>query len=121
MSQNYIKEWHLGVSKSPKQPPDTLCMPTSCYGGMQAKKPFLNNTHKCKCLEFANQHWDFNWDPVLWLDETKFDLFGNKHSKWVWHKTKDEYAENGSSVTNSRFSHDLSPQTSTQSKTCGAS
>lgn len=23
--------------------------------------------------------------------ETKFQLFGNKHFKWVWHKSKDEY------------------------------
>ena len=57
------------------------------FGRHARKKPFLTNTHKRKRLEFAKQHWDFNWDRVLWSDETKIELFGNKHSKWVWHKT----------------------------------
>jgi len=53
------------------------------------KKPFLTNTHKRKHLEFAKGNWDFNWDRVLWSEDTKIELFGNKHSKWVWRKTKD--------------------------------
>lgn len=40
LSQNCIKEWHLGVTKSPKQPSDALYMPTSCLGGMQGKSLF---------------------------------------------------------------------------------
>ncbi|KAI4880130.1 hypothetical protein NFI96_020379, partial [Prochilodus magdalenae] len=35
------------------------------------------------------RYWDFNWDRVLWSDETKIELFGNKCSKWIWLK----YAE----------------------------
>lgn len=26
---------------------------------------------------------------VQWSDETKMELFANKHSRWVWHKKKD--------------------------------
>ncbi|KAK3515377.1 hypothetical protein QTP70_018730, partial [Hemibagrus guttatus] len=63
------------------------------FGRHARKKPFLTYNHKCKRLEFAKQYWDFNWDRVLWSDETQIELFGNKHSKWVWCKTKDEYAE----------------------------
>ena len=63
------------------------------FGRHARKKPILTNTHKRKHLEFAKRHWDFNWDRVLLSDETKIELFGNKHSKWVWRKTKDEYAK----------------------------
>ena len=31
--------------------------------------------------------------PVLWLDETKIDIFENKHQRWVWRKQKDSHAE----------------------------
>jgi len=57
------------------------------------KNPFLTNTHKRKRLEFAKWHWDFNWDRMLWSDETKIEPFGNKHCKLVWRKTTYEYAE----------------------------
>ena len=30
---------------------------------------------------------------VLWSDEAKNELFGNKHSKWVWCKKKEDYTE----------------------------
>lgn len=63
------------------------------FGRHARKKPFLTNTDKRKRLEFAKRHWDFIWDRVLWSDETKIELFGNKHSKWIWCKTKDVYAE----------------------------
>jgi len=56
----------------------------TCLTGMKVKEQY---SRACKW------HWDFNWDHVIWSDETKIELFGNKHSKWFWCKTKDEYAE----------------------------
>ena len=35
--------------------------------------------HKRKRMEFA-KYMTLNWDRVLWSDETKIELFGNKHS-----------------------------------------
>lgn len=54
------------------------------FGRRARRKPFLTHNHKSKRLDFAKQYWDFNWDRVPWSDETKIELFGNKHDKWVW-------------------------------------
>jgi len=75
LSQNCIKEWHLGVTKSPKQPSDALYMPTRCLGGMQEKSLFsltLTNVHVWSLLSGTG--------TSIWSDETKIELFGNKHS-----------------------------------------
>lgn len=50
------------------------------FGRHARKKPFLTYNHKCKRLEFTKRYWHFNWDRVLWSDETKIELFGSKHS-----------------------------------------
>ena len=55
------------------------------FGRHAGKKTFLTQNHKHKRLE---RYWAFNWDRVLWSDETKLELFGNKHSKWVWRNKK---------------------------------
>src|SRR4029434_5362295 len=34
-----------------------------------------------KCLHFAKCYWDLQWDRVIWSDETKIKLFGNKQIK----------------------------------------
>ena len=33
------------------------------------------------------------WDRVIWSDETKIELFGNKHQRWVWSRQKDSHTE----------------------------
>ena len=50
------------------------------------KKPFLSCNHKRKHPEFAK--WD--WNHVLRSDETKM---GNRHSRRVWCKRKDDHTE----------------------------
>ncbi|MED6282307.1 hypothetical protein CHARACLAT_030786 [Characodon lateralis] len=36
-------------------------------------------------------YWDFNWNCLLWSEETEIDPFCNKPLRWVQHLTKDEY------------------------------
>ena len=47
------------------------------------------------CLQFAKHYWNFQWDRVLRSDETKIELFGIKHQRWVWRRQKDRHAEKG--------------------------
>ncbi len=40
-------------------------------------------------LDFAKTHYKSPksmWENVLWSDETKFELFGHKCKRYVWHK-----------------------------------
>src|SRR4029434_8684053 len=55
------------------------------------KKLLLSFNNKLKRLQFAQS--DFQWDRVIWSDETKIKLFGNKHQRWVWHRQKDSHTE----------------------------
>lgn len=65
-----------GVSKSIKQPLETIyyLLLTDCLGGVSGKCFFLSHHHNCKHVEFPKCFWDFNWNSVLWLDETKIEL-----------------------------------------------
>ncbi len=52
-------------------------------GCVAVKKPLLNKANKLKRLHWAKQHKDWtleDWKKVLWTDESKFELFGNKQS-----------------------------------------
>src|SRR4029434_594990 len=49
--------------------------------------------NKLKRLQFAKCKSDFQWDRVIWSDETKIKLFGNKHLRWVWRRQKDSHTE----------------------------
>src|SRR4029434_7924777 len=57
------------------------------------KKPLLSINNKLKRLQFAKCYWDFQWDLVIWSDETKIEIFGNKHQRWVWRRQKDSHTE----------------------------
>ncbi|KAI4904473.1 hypothetical protein NFI96_015124 [Prochilodus magdalenae] len=87
--QQMVASWGHKVSKTTIR---RYLHATSCLGGMHGKK-LLTHNHKRKRLEFAKRYWDFNWDHVLWSDETKIELFGNICSKWVWRNSRAEYAE----------------------------
>ena len=79
---------------SPKLPLDVISVPTKSFGRHARKKPFLSFRHKCKRLEFAKRYWNIDWNPVLWSDETKMDLFHNQHLRWVWRKKKNADSAN---------------------------
>jgi hypothetical protein len=53
----------------------------------------LGSNYKLKRLQFAKRYWNFQWDRILWLGETKIEIFGKKHQRWVWHRQKDIHAE----------------------------
>src|SRR4029434_3952621 len=57
------------------------------------KKPLLSINYKLKRLQFAKCKSDFQWGRVIWSDETKIKLFGNKHQRWVWRRQKDSHTE----------------------------
>lgn len=55
-------------------------------GRIAAKKPLLREVNIMKRLQWAKDHesWDTNqWARVLFTDESKFDLFGNKRRVFV--------------------------------------
>lgn len=58
-------------------------------GRVAKKKPFLTKRHISKRKEWARKHlsWDDKqWAKVLWSDESKFCLFGNKGIQRVWRR-----------------------------------
>ena len=73
--QGMVASWGHKVSKTTIR----RCLHANGLFGRHArKKPFLTQNHER--LEFAKRYMNFNWDRVLWSDETKIELFGNKHS-----------------------------------------
>src|SRR4029434_7411763 len=60
---------------------------------LSIKKPLLSINNKLKRLQFAERYWDFQRDRVIWSDETKIELFRNKHQRWVWRRQKDSHTE----------------------------
>lgn len=64
------------------------------YNGRVArKKPFMNLTNRKRRLNFAKEHitkdvkW---WDDVIFLDESKFNIFGSDGKTMVWRKPNEE-------------------------------
>lgn len=60
------------------------------------KRPFINKRNKKKRLEFAKKYigmpLDF-WKKVLWTDESKFELFGQKRRSRIWRKSGEALKE----------------------------
>ena len=44
------------------------------FGRVARRKPLLRANSKFKHLEFAKRHWNYDWNRVLWSDETKMKL-----------------------------------------------
>ena len=57
------------------------------------RKPLLRATNKFKRLEFDRCHWNYDWNRVLWSDETKIDFFGHVHRQHVCRQKRDAYKE----------------------------
>lgn len=56
------------------------------------KKPFFQSTTTTKHL-LVKCYYNFDWNRVLQSDETKIEVFGNEHWRWVWREKKDRYNE----------------------------
>ena len=44
-------------------------------------------------------NWNFDWNRILWSDETKKNVFSNQHSWWVWCKKENAYTKNNQYVS----------------------
>ena len=54
------------------------------YGKVARKKPLLTDRHKTIRLNWAKEHKDWSvddWHIVIWIDQSKSNLFGSDHSK----------------------------------------
>ena len=51
------------------------------YGHTTGEKPYLYKANRVKCLNYVkmyqNKRTAFCWKHVLWLDESKYNLFGS--------------------------------------------
>ena len=62
------------------------------YGGLFCMAMFLS-TPKPPLMFVAKCKSDFQWGRVIWSDETKIKLFGNKHQRWFWRSQKHSHIE----------------------------
>lgn len=66
-------------------------------GRIAVKKPLLRAANKRKRLEFAKKYKNWTveqWKSVLWTDESKFEIFGDKRKKYVRRKTGERFNPN---------------------------
>ena len=60
---------------------------------LHEKKTYVNKINRGKRLEYARIHRDkpFGyWNDVIWLDESRFNLFGSNGKVMVWRTTTEE-------------------------------
>ena len=60
------------------------------------RTPLLKKRHKKERLIFAKEYLDKPqsfWENVLWTDETKIELFGNAHKRFVYRRRNEAYKE----------------------------
>ena len=64
------------------------------FGLVARKRPYVNKANRSKRLNFAktmsNKSQNF-WNTVLWIDESKFNLFGSDGQVRVWRNKKEEF------------------------------
>ena len=69
-------------------------MKAGLRGRVAAKKPLLRKANKVKRLQWARKHanWTISpWKTVVWGDESKFELFGNKRRLFVRRHQNERY------------------------------
>ena len=61
-------------------------------GRIAVRNPLLRPVNKQKRLKFAKEHVDWTidqWKSVLWIDESKFELFGSHRRQYVGRKVNE--------------------------------
>lgn len=84
---------HTEVMKSPNLQLDTTFRQTNYSKKHARRNHFPPSNHKHKGLRFTRLYWNFDWIQILRSEETKIELFGNEHSRWVQHEEKNVYTE----------------------------
>uniref|UniRef100_A0AAY5L983 Transposase Tc1-like domain-containing protein n=1 Tax=Esox lucius TaxID=8010 RepID=A0AAY5L983_ESOLU len=65
-------------------------------GQVGRKKPLLRQCHKKALLQYARQHLDTTYsfrNTVICRDETKTELYGHNHKRYVWREDTKTYSE----------------------------
>lgn len=66
------------------------------FGRTAVKKPLLRSVNKKKRLQWAraHKHWTIaDWNKVLWSDESKFEIFGNRRKTYVRRRANEKYMD----------------------------
>ena len=74
----------------------TTAHQANLHGRRPCRKHLLKTKHKQARLQFGNNHEDKPlsfWDPFLWSDETKVNLFGSDGVQNVWRRPREEYTK----------------------------
>lgn len=72
------------------------------HGRIARKKPLLRAQHKKARLEYAREHIDESktfWHKILWSDETKIELYGHNHQRYVWRQVNQAFQEKNTIAT----------------------
>lgn len=72
------------------------------HGRIARKKPLLRAQHKKARLEYAKKHIDEAdtfWHKILWSDETKIELYGHNHQRYVWREVNQAFQEKNTIAT----------------------
>ncbi|CAJ0940981.1 unnamed protein product [Ranitomeya imitator] len=66
------------------------------HGQVTRRKPLVRKCYKVFCLQYAKQHRDKPqnfWNKVIWSDETKIELFGHNHKRYISREVNKAYDE----------------------------
>lgn len=86
-----LKTMHITVSKATVM---RVLHKNGIRGYRPRKTPLHTNRHLRQRLQFAKNHKNYDsnfWKKVLWSDETKIELFGHNHQKYVFRKKGQAY------------------------------
>ena len=67
---------------SPKSQSNTTYITTSSFREL-SEGHLKGPTQKLKLLQFDKPYWNFQCERILWSDETKIEVFGNKHQFYL--------------------------------------
>lgn len=63
------------------------------YGRVGIRKPFVSEKNRQKRLAWAKERkeWTYEWENIIWSDESKFELFRGNGRRWVWRQPHEKY------------------------------
>src|SRR6185369_496158 len=63
------------------------------FGRTGVRKPLVSEANRVKRLKWCleRKDWDFEWEFVIWSDESRYLLFQNDSRRWVWRRPHEKY------------------------------